>query len=393
MKKIFIVGASLLQLPAIQKAKAMGFHVGVADYDPRAVGIVYADEFFEVSTIDEEGIYQAAKRFNADAIMTLATDMPMRSVAYAANKLGLAGISYDTAIRATDKGEMIRAFEKHGVAHPLYKVAAMGSDIKKLIDDIHFPVITKPTDNSGSRGIMLALTPDQLQKSINYSSVNGRSGDVIVEEYMQGTEVSVEAMVINNIPHILQITDKLTTGAPHFVEIGHSEPSRLQKNIQEQIKTLVKQAIFAIGQENGAVHAEVIVTQDGPKMVEIGARMGGDCISTMLVPLSTGIDMTKAAIESALGNQPDINKKFDRASAIRFLLPKAGRVVSISGKEKANAVPGIQLVDIQCREGQRLEKLENGTNRIGYVISHADVPETAIEICERALEKIKIEIS
>ena len=103
MKRLFIIGASILQLPAIQKAKEMGLYVGVADFNPNAIGIKYADEYFNVSTIDEEGIYQASKDFHADGIMTLATDMPMRSVAYATEKLNLVGISYNTAIKATDK--------------------------------------------------------------------------------------------------------------------------------------------------------------------------------------------------------------------------------------------------------------------------------------------------
>ena len=111
MKRLLIIGASVLQVPAIRKAKEMGLYVGVADYNPAAVGIPMADEYFNVSTIDEEGIYQAAKAFKADGIMTLATDMPMRSVAYACRRLGLTGISYETAVKATDKGEMIKAFE------------------------------------------------------------------------------------------------------------------------------------------------------------------------------------------------------------------------------------------------------------------------------------------
>ncbi len=119
-KKLFIVGASVLQLPAILKAKEMGLEVAVADYDPKAVGIEYADAFYEVSTIDADGITAAAEDFGADGIMTLATDMPMRSVAAAAQKLGLPGISPQTAVKATDKGEMIKAFKEYSVESPWF---------------------------------------------------------------------------------------------------------------------------------------------------------------------------------------------------------------------------------------------------------------------------------
>lgn len=391
-KRILIIGASDFQLPAVIKAKEMGITVAVADRNPEAEAIAYADQYYQVSTIDEQGVYEAAKAFRADGIVTLCTDMPMRALAYACEQLGLVGPNETTAVLATDKGAMIKAFENGNVSHPAYRVISKGTDLKLNYDQIMFPVITKPTDNSGSRGIMLVRSKEEFEEAVDYSSLNGRTGEVIVEEYMEGPEVSVEVMVINGTPHVLQITDKLTTGAPHFVEIGHSQPSRLPEKVKEQISELVKQAVRAIQYRDGAAHAEVIVTKDGPKMVEIGARMGGGCITTHLVPLSTGIDMTKSMIETALGEEPDIQRKYERGAAVRFLIPKAGRIVRISGKEEAEAIPGIKQVTIQCAAGQELKELENGTNRIGYVIAQADSPEEAVAVCEKALEKIKIEV-
>ena len=125
-------------------------------------------------------------------------------------------------------------------------------------------------------------------------------------------------------------------------------------------------------------------------MVEIGARMGGGCITTHLVPLSTGIDMTKATIDVALGNKPDIEQKFEKGSAIRFIIPPTGKVKSICGYEEAKAVPGIKVVEIQCKIGQQVGEFESGASRIGYVIAQAETPEAAISICEVALSKIKI---
>lgn len=297
MNRLLIIGASILQLPAILKAKELGLYVGVADYNPNAVGIPYADEFFNVSTIDEEGVYQAAKAFGADGIMTLATDMPMRSVAYACSKLGLTGISYETAVKATDKGEMIQAFEACGVEHPWYYILSSADDVSRLNDRITYPCITKPTDNSGSRGVMLVNNREELENALAYSRENGRTGSVIVEEYMTGPEVSVEVMVLDGVPHILQVTDKLTTGAPHFVEMGHTQPSRLPERDLEKIRDLASRAVKSVGIANGPAHVEIILTGNGPKMVELGARMGGDCITTHLVPLSTGVDMIRATIE------------------------------------------------------------------------------------------------
>ncbi len=392
MRRILIVGASDFQLPAIIKAKEMGLYVGVADFNPKAIGVPYADKFYNVSTIDAEGICQAAKDFDADGIVTLCTDMPMRAIAYACEKLGLKGLDVKSAIRATDKGIMIEAFAKNGVSHPAYQVLPAGNFEKFNKSAFVFPLITKPTDNSGSRGIMKVNSIEELKDALSYSSNDGRSGDVIVEEFMHGPEVSVELMVIKGTPHVLQVTDKLTTGAPHFVEIGHSQPSKLNESDLIKIHDLAKRAALAVGIVDGAGHAEIILTNEGPKLVEIGARMGGGCITTHLVPLSTGIDMTKATIQVALGETPNIESAYDQGAAIRFIIPPKGKIVSISGKDAAETIPGIKLVEIQCEVGQILEELENGTKRIGYVIAQAETADEAVNICNKALSLIQIEV-
>lgn len=392
MKKLMIIGASDFQVPAIKKAKELGLKVAVIDFNPKAAGVELADKYYNVSTIDKEGILSAAKDFEADGIMTLCTDMPMRALAYVCEKLNLEGPSQETSMISTDKWLMIEEFKKQNVAHPLYFKVDKESNLEDLEKKIKFPVITKPTDNSGSRGVNLAYNMEELVEGIRYSSVNGRSGEVIVEEYMIGPEVSVEILVIDGIANVLQITDKLTTGAPHFVEIGHSQPSRLSEEDKTKISELAKKAAMAMKIKNGPAHAEIILTKEGPKMVEIGARMGGGCITTHLVPLSTGISMTKATIQTALGERPDLKQKINKGSAIRFIIPPVGKVISITGKDEAEKIPGIQLVEIQCEVGQILRELENGTSRIGYVVAQGATAEQAIEICEKALETICIKV-
>ena len=340
MKRLLIIGASHLQLPAIQKAKEMGLYVGVVDFNPDAVGISAADEYFNISTIDEEGVYQAARKFRADGIMTLATDMPMRSVAYAANKLGLVGISYDTAIKATDKGEMIKAFEASNVEHPWYYILSSLDELETVENRITFPCISKPVDNAGSRGVMLVHSRGELNEAVKYSSLNGRNGGVIIEEYLEGSEVSVEIIVVDGTVHILQITDKLTTGAPHFVEMGHSQPSQLEDENIDAIRDLAVRAVRAVGINNGPAHVEIMLTKKGPRMIELGARMGGDCITTHLVPLSTGIDMIKATIDICLGDVPDLEYKFHKGSAIRYLRQSHGTIQKIEGGRNCKILGG-----------------------------------------------------
>lgn len=392
MKNLMIIGASVLQLPAIKRAKELGFNVAVADYDPKAIGIPYADKFYEVSTIDIEGVTAAAEDFKADGIMTLASDMPMRSVATASKKLGLTAVSFETAVKATDKGEMIKAFKEYGVPSPWFFIVPDKKTLEEIKDKIEYPCILKPLDNSGSRGVMLVKEEKDLDESFEYSKGSSRGAGVIIEEYMQGSEVSVEVMAWDGEIHILAITDKLTTGAPHFVEMGHSQQSRLSEEIKNQIKEVATKAVKSVGIENGPAHVEIMVTEKGPKMIELGARMGGDCITTHLVPLSTGIDMIECTIRCALGEKPDVRPKFDKGSAIRFFDVPRGTIKSISGVEDARKIEGIQEITFTKNVGDTAGDINSSTDRCGFVIAQADNAENAIAICEQAIAKIKIEV-
>ncbi len=392
MKRILIIGASILQMPAILKAKELGYYVATVDFNSKAVGIPYADEFYEVSTIDIDAVARVAKEFKADGVMTLATDMPMRSVAKAAEVCGLPGISMDTAIKATDKGEMIKAFEKCNVQHPWYYIAANQEEFINIKEKITYPCIMKPTDNAGSRGVVLVHSLKELENEYSYTVSESRKGGVIIEEYMIGQEVSVEVMAIDGQPHILQVTDKITTGAPHFVEMGHTQPSRLGKDNVEKIKDLAVRAVKAIGIQDGPAHVEIMLTKDGPKMVELGARMGGDCITTHLVPLSTGIDMVRSTIEIACGEKTDIKPKFAKGSAIRYFKTEKGIIKSITGIEEARSIPGIKEISFVKNIGDKVESIDSSVDRVGFVIAQGENADEAEAVCEKAIRLIEIKM-
>lgn len=392
MKRVLIIGASILQLPAIKKAKELGYYVGVVDYNPNAVGISYADEFFNVSTIDAEKVTEVAIRFHADGVMTLATDMPMRSVAKATSACHISGITEETAFKATDKGAMIKAFQENNVEHPWYFLIKNKDVFEKLKDKITYPCIMKPTDNAGSRGVVLVQTLSELEANYIYTVNESRCGEILIEEYMQGAEVSVEVMVMDGEPYVLQVTDKITTGAPHFVEMGHTQPSRLNPKDVEKISDLAKRAVKAVGIHCGPAHIEIILTKDGPKMVELGARMGGDCITTHLVPLSTGIDMVKNTIEIACGIKTDIEPKFAKGSAIRYFKTEKGVIKNITGIEEVKSISGVKEVSFVKNIGDRVGNIDSSVDRVGFVIAQGNTADEAEKICERAISLIKIEI-
>lgn len=392
MKKLMIVGASVLQLPAILKAKEMGLEVAVVDFNPEAVGIEYADKYYNASTMDEDAVLAAAEAYHPDGIMTLATDMPMRGVAKVSDRLGLHGISYETAVKATDKNDMIQAFKEHAVPSPWYFTVDSLKELKDHEADVTYPCIIKPTDNAGSHGVAKVFSYQGLLDMYDYARSCARHGKVIVEEYLDGPEVSVEVMVVDGEVHVLQITDKMTTEEPHFVEMGHTQPSRLPIAMQTAIRNVAVVACKSIGIDKGPAHVEMKVTERGPVMIELGARMGGDNITTHLVPLSTGIDMVGSTIKVAMGEEPDIEPSSHCGSAIRYFEAPFGTIRSIENVEDAERIPGVRQITFTKGVGDESVPIHCSNDRIGFVIAQGVSAEEAVIACEDAMRTVKIKI-
>lgn len=399
MKKIMILGASILQFPAIEQAKKMGIEVIAVDMNPNAIGFEVEGVTKEViSTIDVDKILLAAKSHKIDGIMTLASDMPMRTVAIVAHEMGLVGISEETALKATNKAIMRETLKENGVPIPKFFRISNKDEYLKAVDyfkNKQIKCIVKPADNSGSRGVDLIsdfANNESINIAFEYSMQYSRSGEIVVEEYMEGPEVSVETLSVNGVCHVVQITDKLTTGAPYFVEMGHNEPSMLNHSIQESIAKIACDAVNAIGIQNGPSHTEIKVTKEGPKIVELGARLGGDNIATHLVPLSTGVNLVECCIRVALGEIPDFNGKMKKASAIRYLKTEAGVISTISGIDDAMKINGVCQISIVHHQGECVGEIKSSVDRVGFVIAQAETSAQAIEICEQAIKKIEVKV-
>ena len=392
MKKIMILGASILQVPAIEKATEMGLEVVVVDMNPVAVGFKVPGVVKEViSTIDTQAILEAAKRHQIDGIMTLASDMPIQSVAVVSHEMGLVGVSEDTALKATNKAYMRDALRDAGVPIPVYFRVRGKDEFRSAIGKIRtagYKCIVKPADNSGSRGVVLLKEDSDLDAAYDYSIHYSRGGEIIVEEFMEGQEVSVETLAIDGDVHVIQITDKLTTGAPYFVEMGHSQPSQLSEEIKERISEVAIAANKAIGITNGPSHTEIKVTKKGPMIVELGARLGGDCITTHLVPLSTGVNMVECSIKIALGERPNLEIKWNKGSAIRYLKTGKGVVEEIIGVDEAKKIPGVVQIAIVSEVGEQVGEIRSSVDRAGFVITEGSDASVASHIAEKASNRI-----
>jgi len=393
MKKIMILGAGILQLPAIIQAKKMGLQTFAVDIDRDAVGFAHADVCLPVSTTDIPYVVEEAKRCKLDGIMTLASDMPIRTVAAVSKALDIPGISEETALNATNKARMRECLKAHRVPIPEFVSADSYEDYLLAIHRLGGNCIVKPVDNSGSRGVIFVgnqSDKNDVDHAFCYSKKNSKSGQIIIEEYMSGPEISVETLSVDGVVHIIAVTDKLTSGVPEFVEMGHSQPTCISDG--ETIRSTAAAAAKAIGVKEGPAHIEMIITNEGPKVVEIGARLGGDHITTELVPLSTGIDMVGCCIQLALGRRPDFEKKYDKGAAIRYFDVPAGKIRGIDGMKESKAMPGVKQINLSKGIGDTVGEVCDSTDRIGYVIAGGRDADEAVTVCETVLRKVKFKM-
>ncbi len=328
MKKIAVIGASYLQLPLVRKAKEMGLEVHCFAWEDGAVCKDVADYFYPISILDKDKILNVCQEVKIDAITTIASDVAVLTVNYIASVMNLIGNPDDYSEITTNKYLMRDCFIKNNVPSPKFSIAE--NDKGYNIDGFRFPLIVKPTDRSGSRGVEKVDEISHLNEAVKRAMQESFSGNAIIEEFVSGREISVESISFEGRHHILQITDKVTTGAPYFVELEHHQPSSLSETIKNQVMNIVLNALDALHIKYGASHSELKITDDGDIMViEIGARMGGDFIGSTLVPLSTGYDFLKGVINVALGEFmiPDLSEK--SYSGVYFLCKETDYICDI----------------------------------------------------------------
>ena len=359
MKKLAIIGASYLQLPLVQKATEMGIETHCFAWEDGAVCKGVVNYFYPISILEKEQILEICQLVKIDGITSIASDAAVPTICYVAEKMGLVANCYSDALFVTDKYKMRQAFYKNGVSSPRF---VFGEDA--MSTDLKYPVIVKPTDRSGSRGVLKVERKEDLSNAINRAKKESFSGQTIVEEYILGKEVSVESISYKGKCYVLTITDKVTTGEPYFVELEHHQPSILPIDIQKKIELETLKALGALNVLYGASHTEIKITEDGNiYLIEVGARMGGDFIGSDLVQLSTGYDFLKGVIQISLGEfeEPVLLKK--ECSGIYFLAKETESVKDIiKNSDKHFEVVRAEITD------ENLRSIESSSERSGYFI-------------------------
>ena len=433
-KRVFMLGAGFMQGVAIRAARALGCTVVAADGNPSAVCAAEADEFVCIDLKDTARLIDYARYLQQngglDAVFTAATDFSAAVAAIAA-ACGLRGHTLEAALNATDKVRMRECFRKAGVPSPAFieltaadlvapadRLEARGnvrySDLGAATADTlerrlgelagRFPLVVKPVDNMGARGCSLVKNLSELRKAAATALQYSRSGRAIVEEYIEGSEFSIEGLIFGGRLYITAFADRHIFFPPYFIEMGHTIPSDCTQDIADEVMSVFERGVHALGLTNGAVKGDILVRNGKAFVGEIAARLSGGYMSGWTVPYSCSLDITAAALTLALGDSPRLHtcgKDFfvvplkqncPFVSAERAWISIPGQVASVSGLEAARAAPFVKDVFPRAGAGDTVVFPQNNVEKCGNVLSAAPSRREAVQASEAACRKIVLRL-
>lgn len=401
-KTLLIISGGSEAIPGIQKAKEMGLHVVVSDGNKNAPGFAFADDKIIASTYDIELTVKKSKDYNdhrkIDGVICMASDVPL-TAATVANELSIPGITIESAMLSSDKIAMKDKFFSDNVSIPKYKELYNIDDLKATIHSWKFPMIIKPVDSRGARGVARLDNNTDINWAWSFAKENSPTDRVMVEEYLEGPQVSTESLIINGECYTVGFSDRnyelLDQYFPFVIENGGDLPSFLSEKIQSKIKILVSEAAKSIGVINGVVKGDIVFSKGKPYIIEIATRLSGGYFCSHEIPLSTGVDFLSNAIKICLGesiNISDLHAKTNTHVSQRYLFPKAGKIIKeINGINKIKKMSFLKFFDIRVKKGSIIPETTSHPSRAGLIIVTGKSRLDAISNAEFAVKSIKFE--
>lgn len=364
-KAILIFGVGELQKSIINRAKLMGLYtIGIDPFED-AVCKKEVDVFEVIGGQDYEGTLAVARKYNVAAVVTAATDKPLVMMARIAKELGLRFYSEETAIWSTDKYQMKQRFIEGGIPCARGRIIKGAEEAK----DLDFPLILKPRDNSGSRGVILCRNIEELSTAMNETLQYTRMDSVLVEEFIEGSEYSIESLHYNGKSEVIQFTEKRTTPFPYNVELGHIQPANISEEHKKEICTIIAKIGKALKFENCPSHTELKINERGIYVIETSPRLGGDYITSTLTPLSTGINMEDQLLHIALGEPVDCIIKHSQYSGVRFFSFDTNRIITAIPERKfVLSWPHVIDYSLKLSINDSVNPITSSLNRYGHII-------------------------
>lgn len=385
-KSVLIFGVGPLQKSIINRAKLMGLYTVGIDPVENATCRGKVDAFEVVPGQDFEGHRAVVEKYGIDAIVTAATDKPLVMMARVAEKYGFPFYSVETAQWSTDKFQMKQRFMEGGVP------CAKGRLVKSVdeIEDFGYPVIIKPRDNSGSRGVKLCRSKEELEASMDEALEVSHLDTVLVEEFIEGPEYSIESLHYDGKSEVIQFTEKKTTEFPYNVELGHIQPANISDENKQKIREIISKIGVVLNFENCPSHTELKINERGIFVIETSPRLGGDYITSTLTPLSTGINMEDKLLHIALGDVISINPQQVQYSGVRFFAFEEGREIMYAPNQKfVKGWPHVVDFFFSLKKGDKVNRITSSLNRYGHIILKAGNRDTIEEAFEKYEKVIK----
>lgn len=394
MKKILIIGAGFLQDFVIRKAKSMGYETIAVDANPASVGFRHADKYKVINIIDEKACLAYAQKENIDGVLTAATDYGVLTAAYIAEQMNLVGLNYKVATLIKNKYQVRQCLfdSKVDDTEQAYEMSE-NTDLAALAEKLSFPVMVKPCDGSGSRGVSRVDRASQLTDACKDAMAASITHRAEIETFIAGREYGAESLVVNGEVHVLGIMRKWMTEPPYYAELGHAIPSGLDDAVEKKVIECVEKAIIALGINSGSVNMDLLVTEDNKVyIVDIGARMGGNLIGSHIIPYGTGVDYMGNMIKNAVGDMVDLRPVTKpMAVATRLLAFKSGKIEKLPDFEKIEKEYGVEIYH-HLEVGQTIREYHTNLDGCGYIVVKADHIEMARANADKVLNLIQKEI-
>lgn len=388
MKKLMIMGAGIYQVPLIKKAKEMGIYTIVVSIPGNYPGFALADQVCYENTVDYERVLEIAKKEKIDGIVTAGTDVAVITIGKVCDELGLTGLSFEAASIASNKLLMKKKYEEYGVRTARFRQLSFEEDMDAKTADLHFPLIFKSVDSSGSRGIVRVNERTEFEAAREIVKANTRTDFFIVEEFIEGEEFGAQAFVYHGkVQFILPHGDYVFQGDTG-VPIGHFAPYQLDDAIVEDTRRQLELAIQAMGLDNCAINADFILKDGKTYVLELGGRSGATCLAE-LVSIYYGYDYYEKLILAALGEAVDFPQEQAVPNASMLLRSDRDGVIREIRNEN-HADEDIYEIQFDYKEGDSVKKFHVGPHRIGHVVTKGETLEAAVEKLETALQKIRI---
>ncbi|MFW5717561.1 MAG: ATP-grasp domain-containing protein [Spirochaetota bacterium] len=396
-RTILILGAGVMQLPSIRAARRLGLHVIVADANTQAVGISEADEYLPVDLKDERAMADAARaikeRRGLHAVFTAGTDFSA-TVAYVVEQLQLPGTRHEAALNATDKFRMRGVLREAGVNVPDFAVLSRRqieeTGCAEATGSVSLPVVVKPVDSMGARGVVRADRWDEAERYARKAVAFSRSGRVVVEQYIDGPEFSLDAVVYGDDIQITGFADRHIRFPPYFIEVGHTIPTAIGTEEQNLVVGEFRKAVRALGIGPGAAKGDVKLSGRRAVIGEVAARLSGGYMSGWTYPLSSGVPLSEIGIRVALGEVPPrAHPRWERTSAERAVISIPGVLRDVRGVDAVRSADGVEELFIARSPGEQLTFPRNNVEKVGNVIAVADGRDEAIAAAESAVRLLE----